>query len=88
MDIILLVVVIFSGEGFHSLEIRDYYNSGVQTDISCENYIGSARFRKSLKLTGIREPRVRAACLGTTQLPGFHDLVKGAKTWKTISLNE
>lgn len=86
MDIIFLVVAIFSGDRFVSMEVRNYSEFAVETRMNCEDYIGSQKFRKSLQLKKIRQPHVRAQCLGASQVQGLESMVNQAKAWKDIAL--
>lgn len=85
MEIILLVITIFSGETFSSIEIRNYSET-LSHEGDCESYIGTARFRNSLQLKGIAKPKVRVACLGASQLPAMGEILNQSATWKEVKL--
>lgn len=87
MEIILLVITIFSGESFSSIEIRNYSET-MSHEGDCESYIGTTRFRNSLKLKGIAKPKVRVACLGASQLPALGEIIKQSAAWKEVRLQQ
>ena len=64
MEIILLVVAVFTGETFVKMEIRNYSDFASAKDGSCESYIGSAHFKKTLHIGKIKNAHVRATCIG------------------------
>lgn len=88
IEIIYLVIAIFSGESLVSIKIHNYSEFSPAGEKSCESYVGSKEFRKSLGLKGIKAPRVRAACLGSSQLSGFEAMVGQATSWKEVALQE
>lgn len=87
MEIIFLVVAIFSGDRFHSLEVRNFSEFAADQNMDCEKYIGSQKFRTALKLQKIKQPRVRAQCLAASQVQGLESLLNQATTWKEIALH-
>ncbi len=86
MEIILLVVAVFTGETFVKMEIRNYSDFASAKDGACEAYIGSAHFKKTLHIGKIKNAHVRATCIGATKLAGYGDMLKQSATWQEVAM--
>ena len=84
MEIILLVVAVFTGETFVKMEIRNYSDFASAKDGSCESYIGSAHFKKTLHIGKIKNARVRATCIGASKLMGYSEMLNQSATWPEV----
>lgn len=86
MEIILLVVAVFTGETFVKMEIRNYSDFASAKDGSCESYIGSAHFKKTLHIGKIKNAHVRATCIGASKLAGYSEMLNQSATWQEIAM--
>lgn len=86
MEVILLVVAVFTGETFVKMEIRNYSDFASEKDGSCESYIGSAHFKKTLHIGKIKNAHVRAACISASRLAGFSEMVNQSATWQEVAM--
>jgi|GEM_PF-4027378 len=84
MEIILLVVAVFTGDTFVKIEIRNYSDFASAKDGSCESYIGSAHFKKTLHIGKIKNARVRATCIGASKLMGYSEMLNQSATWPEV----
>lgn len=84
MEIILLVVAVFTGETFVKMEIRNYSDFASSKDGSCESYIRSAHFKKTLHIGKIKNARVRATCIGASKLMGYSEMLNQSATWQDV----
>lgn len=87
MEIILLVVAVFTGETFVKMEIRNYSDFASAKDGTCESYIGSAHFKKTLHIGKIKNAHVRATCIGASKLAGYDEMVKQSATWQEVAMS-
>lgn len=84
LENILLVIAIFSGDTFLKLEIRNYSGFASEKDGTCESYIGSPHFKKTLHIGKVKDARIRAACVASSKLAGYNDLMAQISTWREI----
>lgn len=86
MEIILLVVAVFTGETFVKMEIRNYSDFASAKDGSCESYIGSAHFKKTLHIGKIKNAQVRATCIPASKLAGYNEMLKQSTSWQDAAM--
>lgn len=87
MEVVFLVIASFIGGRFESLEIRNY-SEFTQNESSCEEYIKSMDFKKTLRLKPKTQRIYRVACTTASQLAGFDSIAAQAATWKELTLSQ
>jgi len=84
MEILLLVVAVFSDNALVKIEIRNYSGYASPKDPTCEAYIGSAHFYKTLHIGKIKNARVKAKCLSPSQLYGIQSIITETQGWNDV----
>ncbi|MBS0619055.1 MAG: hypothetical protein JSR44_12755 [Spirochaetes bacterium] len=84
MEILLLVIAVFSENTLVKIEIRNYSGYASSKDPACEAYIGSAHFYKTLHIGKIKNARVKAKCVSPSQLYGLGNMVTEIQGWNNV----